>query len=77
MTAILQFWLLGDPTSEPLGFFLGWFLAATVSGPVTTDVPATVLRDHPRCTLVLDRAAAGDLSGPVVTGQVGAPGRGR
>lgn len=52
-------------------------VAATVSGPVTTDVPATVLRDHPRCTLVLDRAAAGDLSGPVVTGQVGAPGRGR
>ena len=31
MTAILQFWLLGDPTSEPLGFFLGWFVAASLS----------------------------------------------
>ena len=32
VTAILQFWLLGDPTSEPLGFFLGWFIAAALSG---------------------------------------------
>jgi DNA-binding transcriptional ArsR family regulator len=32
VTAILQFWLLGDPTSEPLGFFFGWFVAATLSG---------------------------------------------
>ncbi|NWJ74937.1 glucosamine-6-phosphate deaminase [Pseudonocardia sp. ICBG1122] len=52
-------------------------VAATVSGPVTTDVPATVLRDHPRCTLVLDRAAAGERAGPVTAGQVGGPGRGR
>lgn len=52
-------------------------VAATVSGPVTTDVPATVLRTHPHCTLVLDRAAAGERAGPVAAGQVGAPGRGR
>ena len=32
LTAILQFWLLGDPTGEPLGFFLGWFVAAALSG---------------------------------------------
>jgi len=31
LTAILQFWLLGDPTSEPVGFFFGWFMAAVLS----------------------------------------------
>ena len=31
ITAILQFWLLGDPTGEPVGFFLGWFVAAALS----------------------------------------------
>ena len=32
ITAVLQFWLLGDPTSEPLAFFFGWFIAAALSG---------------------------------------------
>ena len=32
LTAILEFWLLGDPTGEPLGFFFGWFVAAALSG---------------------------------------------
>ena len=32
LTAILEFWLLGDPTGEPLGFFFGWFIAAALSG---------------------------------------------
>lgn len=32
LTAILEFWLLGDATSEPLGFFFGWFIAAALSG---------------------------------------------
>ncbi|PIT01353.1 hypothetical protein TSA1_11725 [Bradyrhizobium nitroreducens] len=31
LTAVLQFWLLGDPTGEPLGFFVGWFVAAALS----------------------------------------------
>ncbi len=31
ITAVLQFWLLGDPTGEPLGFFAGWFVAAALS----------------------------------------------
>ncbi|MDD1531083.1 hypothetical protein C7U92_11750 [Bradyrhizobium sp. WBOS7] len=31
ITAVLQFWLLGDPTAEPLGFFAGWFVAAALS----------------------------------------------
>ncbi|WIW46339.1 hypothetical protein ML401_33730 [Bradyrhizobium sp. 62B] len=31
LTAVLQFWLLGDPTNEPLGFFVGWFVAAALS----------------------------------------------
>ena len=30
LTAILQFWLLGDPTGEPLGFFFGWVVAAAL-----------------------------------------------
>jgi glucosamine-6-phosphate deaminase len=29
-----------------------------VNGPVTSDVPATFLRDHPNCTLLLDTHAA-------------------
>ncbi|MCK1494156.1 hypothetical protein IVB14_28045 [Bradyrhizobium sp. 180] len=32
ITAILQFWLIGDPTSQPLAFFTGWFIAAALSG---------------------------------------------
>jgi hypothetical protein len=31
ITAVLQFWLLDDPTGEPLGFFVGWFVAAALS----------------------------------------------
>ena len=34
LTAILQVWLLDDPTGEPLGFFIGWFIAAALSGPM-------------------------------------------
>ncbi len=32
VTAILQAWLLDDPTSAPLTFFLGWAVAAALSG---------------------------------------------
>ncbi|MEY9125333.1 hypothetical protein ABIA03_002595 [Bradyrhizobium yuanmingense] len=32
ITAVLQFWLLDDPTGEPLVFFIGWFIAAALSG---------------------------------------------
>ncbi|MEY9364366.1 hypothetical protein ABH994_007087 [Bradyrhizobium yuanmingense] len=32
ITAVLQFWLLDDPTGEPLVFFVGWFIAAALSG---------------------------------------------
>src|SRR5262249_12970687 len=34
ITAILQFWLLGDPTGEPMTFFLGWAMAAALAGLV-------------------------------------------
>ena len=34
---------------------------AAVQGPVTPDVPATALQDHPRTTLYLDEAAASEL----------------
>lgn len=34
---------------------------ATVNGPVTTDVPASVLQLHPNVTLVVDQAAASRL----------------
>ena len=32
ITAILQSWLLGNPTGEPVIFFLGWAAAAVLSG---------------------------------------------
>src|SRR6266702_151700 len=47
VTAILQFWLLGDPTSVPLGFFLGWFVAAALSGLITwLEMRARSRRHH-------------------------------
>lgn len=36
-------------------------IAKTVNGPVTNSVPASVLQNHPNCTLVLDKAAAAKL----------------
>src|SRR5260221_5975333 len=33
-------------------------VAAMVEGPVTANVPATVLQFHPRCQLIIDEAAA-------------------
>jgi glucosamine-6-phosphate deaminase len=35
---------------------------ATVEGPITPDVPASILRTHPHATLYLDEAAAARLS---------------
>jgi glucosamine-6-phosphate deaminase len=32
-------------------------LARMLDGPVTPDVPASVLRTHPRCLVLTDRAA--------------------
>ena len=37
-------------------------IKATVEGPVTEDVPASVLQLHPDCTLVIDKLAASKLS---------------
>ncbi|MFK4511973.1 hypothetical protein IQ17_02209 [Bradyrhizobium daqingense] len=34
ITAVLQSWWLDDPTAEPLAFFIGWFVAAALSGLV-------------------------------------------
>jgi len=36
-------------------------LRATLEGPLTPDVPASLLRDHPRLTVICDRAAAAHL----------------
>lgn len=36
-------------------------VAATVNGPVTTDVPASVLQTHPDVTIIIDDAAASKL----------------
>lgn len=36
-------------------------VAATVEGPITADVPASALQFHPRCTLLVDEEAAGQL----------------
>ncbi|MFT3771669.1 MAG: hypothetical protein QM820_40170 [Minicystis sp.] len=37
-------------------------VAAVVEGPVTPDVPASILQRHPRATLYLDAASAAQLS---------------
>ncbi len=36
-------------------------LAAALRGPVSTDVPASILRSHPNVTVIADRAAAAGL----------------
>jgi glucosamine-6-phosphate deaminase len=35
-----------------------------LEGPVTTRVPASLVQTHPRCVVVLDRAAASELRSP-------------
>lgn len=37
-------------------------VAALVEGPVTTNCPASVLQMHPHVTVIVDEAAAGDLT---------------
>jgi glucosamine-6-phosphate deaminase len=37
-------------------------VAKTIEGPATTSIPATALQSHPHCTIVLDEAAAGELT---------------
>lgn len=36
-------------------------MARTVKGPVTNEVPSSILQRHPNCTVVLDEAAAAGL----------------
>lgn len=36
-------------------------IANTVNGPVTTDVPASILQNHPDVTIIVDEAAASQL----------------
>lgn len=36
-------------------------IANTVNGPVTTDVPASILQNHPDVTIIVDEAAASNL----------------
>ena len=38
-------------------------LAAATEGPITARISATALQLHPRCTVVVDEAAASDLEG--------------
>jgi glucosamine-6-phosphate deaminase len=37
-------------------------LAKAVEGPITSMISATTLQLHPRCTVVVDEAAAGNLT---------------
>lgn len=37
-------------------------VAKSIEGPITTDVPASILQRHPDCTFILDEAAASKLS---------------
>jgi len=45
-------------------------VAAALSGPVTTDVPASILQDQDNVQVFLDEDAAVDLPGSVATAQV-------
>jgi glucosamine-6-phosphate deaminase len=36
-------------------------VAGMVEGPITADLPASILQMHPKCTLVLDEPAAAAL----------------
>ena len=38
-------------------------IAKAVEGPITSMISATALQLHPRCTVVVDDAAAGRLAG--------------
>jgi glucosamine-6-phosphate deaminase len=37
-------------------------VAATVEGPITANVPASILQMHPKCVLIVDEAAAARLT---------------
>jgi len=37
----------------------------SLEGPVTPQVPASILREHPACSLFLDTAAASLLTNPI------------
>jgi glucosamine-6-phosphate deaminase len=39
-------------------------VAASLEGPVTPDVPASILQQHPDTVMYLDRAAAAKLRQP-------------
>ena len=39
-------------------------VAATLTGPLSTDCPATILRKHPNCTLYLDEDSSGGNTKP-------------
>jgi glucosamine-6-phosphate deaminase len=43
---------------------------AVVTGPVTPDVPASILQEHEHATLYLDPGSASLLGSPVVLGRV-------
>ena len=38
-------------------------IAKAVEGPITSMISATTLQLHPRCTVIVDEAAAGQLKG--------------
>ena len=64
-------WGIGVGLKHLLGSKEVWMLATgptkaeiiqrMVKGPITTDVPASLMRNHPNCSLFLDPAAAGLL----------------
>ena len=52
-------------------------LRASLEGPVTTDVPASMLRGHPGLRVIADDAAAGDLAASFERAAVPRPRSGR
>jgi len=47
ITALLQYWFIADPTADPVGFFIGWGAAATLSGLIIwVEMRARSRRHH-------------------------------
>lgn len=57
ITAAREVWLLATGTAKAA------ILAATMHGPVTRDVPASLVRGHPGLRVIVDEAAAGSALG--------------
>jgi glucosamine-6-phosphate deaminase len=50
---------------EAKGAHKAEIIEKAILGPVTTDIPASVVQLHPNCEILLDAAAAGRIAGRI------------